>query len=237
MLLTASGKKACPGLVALLKTRRMSKLYLFTPLLVLALTNTAQAQGITLDVRNVPLDTVFARIQEQSPYRFVYTSEELSGTRLVSLFVRKAPLWALLGLAFKEQPVDYSVEGRYVYVRRKEESKAPPAPSNQTTEIRGKISNDQGEPMDGATVQITKLGARALSNAKGEFVLRNLKPGTYELEVTFIGYERSLTAVNTATNAVVTIVMKRSVNSLDETVIKGYYTTTNRLNIGSVVTV
>lgn len=237
MLLTAFGKKACPGLVALLKTRRMNKLYVFPLLLGLAVSGTTMAQRITLQVTNAPLDTVFSRIQEQTPYRFVYTSEELSATKPVSFTVRKAPIAAVLALSFKDQPVDYSMEDLYVYVRKKEEARTSSAPTGQTSEIHGRVTDEKGEPLEGATVQIVKLGVRTLSNSKGEFMIATIAPGAYTLEITFVGFEKYVMTAKSPGSVPFLIVMKRSVNKLDETVIKGYYVTTNRMNVGDITVV
>jgi TonB-linked SusC/RagA family outer membrane protein len=238
MLLTAFGKKACPGLVANSKTRRMNKHYFLTLLVLLVQIGQTQAQRITLNVNNVSLDTVFAKIQEQTPYRFVYTSEELAGTKKVSFSVQKAPINTVLSLSFKDQPLDYSIEDPYIYVRKKEKTEKTPPSQNQTTEIRGKITNEQGDPLEGGTVQINQLAIRTITNAKGEFLFRNIAIGNYELEITFIGYETYTTTAKADPNGPqLTITMKRSISNLDETVIKGYYTTTKRFNTGDVTTV
>jgi len=236
MLLNAFGKKACPGLVAQHQTRRMRKLYLFILLVPLVLTCKANAQSITLTVDNAPLDTVFARIQVQTPYRFVYTSEELTGTRKVSFSVQKVAIKAVLALCFKDQPVDYSMENSYIYVRKKEQSKiAPPLP-NKTSDIRGKIVNQHGDLLEGASVEINRLRLRTITNLKGEFLIRNIPYGNYELEITFIGYEKSNIITKVSQNSPeLTITMKRLINNLDETIIKGYYSTTIRDNTGDVV--
>ena len=55
---------------------------------------------------------------------------------------------------------------------------------SQTT-ISGKVvSVESGNPVDGANIRVDHSLAGCSTNAKGEFVLRNLPEGTHELRVT-----------------------------------------------------
>jgi len=130
------------------------------------------AQTITLTVNNVSLDSVFARIQEQSPYHFVYTSEELTGTRKVSFSVQKAPIEAVLGLTFKNQPVDYSTEEKYIYVRKRQENKVENGPPAALIEVHGKVVDAEGRPVPGVTVSVKGSPRKAATNENGEFDLK-----------------------------------------------------------------
>ena len=56
--------------------------------------------------------------------------------------------------------------------------------------IRGKITDLQsGEPLIGATVVVIGTSLGAVTDANGEFIILNLNPGTYDLQVSFIGYQ------------------------------------------------
>lgn len=53
-------------------------------------------------------------------------------------------------------------------------------------EIRGVVTDCQtGEPMVGATVSVQPTGRKQFVQLDGKFVLRNLKPGTYTLEISY----------------------------------------------------
>jgi len=84
-------------------------------------------------------------------------------------------------------------------------------------------------------VYIKKLKITGMTNENGEFVLRDVPNGSYQVEITFVGYEvyRSIITVENH-EAVVSADMKQMHSTLDETVVKGYYSTTNRLNTGNV---
>ena len=60
---------------------------------------------------------------------------------------------------------------------------------NAQSEIRGKISDEEGEPIYGARVIIPELGKGALSNGDGLYSIPKLKEGQYKVIVTYIGMD------------------------------------------------
>ena len=75
---------------------------------------------------------------------------------------------------------------------------------SQTT-ISGKVvSVESGNPVDGANIRVDHSLAGCSTNAKGEFILRNLPEGTHELRVTHVSYApRSVTVKSGESQVVV----------------------------------
>ncbi len=66
--------------------------------------------------------------------------------------------------------------------------------SAQTFSIKGSIANEKGEAISKANIELRKMRdstfvTSAISNDKGEFELKEINKGIYQLNVTFIGYE------------------------------------------------
>jgi len=77
-----------------------------------------------------------------------------------------------------------------------------------------------------------------VTDVKGEFTLKNVPDGEYEVHISYVGCETCTTKITVANQgATLTAVLKQSISQLDETVVKGYYATTERLNTGDVTTV
>jgi iron complex outermembrane receptor protein len=56
--------------------------------------------------------------------------------------------------------------------------------------LQGKVYDaESGEPLSGAHISLETSGLRQLSNSDGSFRFTNLKPGTYHLTVTYLGYQ------------------------------------------------
>ncbi len=55
--------------------------------------------------------------------------------------------------------------------------------------IRGKITDADHQSLPGATVLIENLHTAVTSDGNGYYTLTNLKPGTYKVKVSYVGYE------------------------------------------------
>lgn len=188
-------------------------------------------QEITLSLRNVKLETVFKEIQKQTSYRFVYTKEQLESSRSVSVDVKKAQLEAVLQLCFREQPLTYTIEDRFIIISIKDKVEENKSPSIQLIDITGRITNEQGEPLPGASISVKGTNKGTATNSNGEFILQGIEPNAI-LIISSVGYQMQTLRLHGNTN--INIQLKLSVNSLEETIIKGYYNTSKRLNTGSV---
>jgi len=204
---------------------------------------TGYSQGtITLSEKDAPLPRVFQAIERQSDYHFFYDYPLLQKAAKISVALKDASIDQVLNACFKDQPFSYSIVGKLIVVKEKT---APDKKDIQSTdlpdppeEIEGVVKNETGAPLAGATIEIKKLNKKAVANEKGEFVLTGIPDGKYQVDITFIGYEKYQTAVVVEHNKVkLAISLKHTTSSLDEVQIIAYGTTTKRLNTGDVTTV
>ncbi len=79
---------------------------------------------------------------------------------------------------------------------------AQPAPLAGTASLSGNIANlATGNLLEGARVEIPKLGLAALSDNTGRYVLAGLPAGTHEVVVTYIGLDPQRAVVAVAAGA------------------------------------
>ncbi|MFI5163247.1 MAG: TonB-dependent receptor [Sphingobacteriales bacterium] len=206
---------------------------LTTLVLVIALVEASAAgySQITLKEKNAPLEKVLKAIEKQTQYVFLYGANDLT-TGPITVNVTNATLEQTLAQCFKDYPVDYTIEDHNVLLK----PKAPAAADKPTTALidaRGRVIDENGQPLPGATVK-TEAGSNAtLTDAQGNFLLPKVQPGTI-LIVTFIGYE----ALKVKAAADMGIIKLKQVTSkLDEIQVIAYGTTTRRLNTGDVTSV
>ena len=55
--------------------------------------------------------------------------------------------------------------------------------------MRGRVVDTQNQVLPGATVMIESLHTGVVSDVNGYYTLANLKPGTYVVKVSYVGYE------------------------------------------------
>ena len=60
-------------------------------------------------------------------------------------------------------------------------------------QLRGKITNLEGESLIGAQVYIEELGIGAVADIDGNYILLNIPVGSYDVTVTMISYRTQIT--------------------------------------------
>lgn len=95
--------------------------------------------------------------------------------------------------------------------------------------VRGKVVDENGSPIPGATVVIVGTTVSAMSDVQGNFAIQ-AKIGD-KLRATFVGYSDSEVSVE---ETELTIRMSSDNQSLDEVIVVGYGTTTRRSVVGAV---
>lgn len=92
--------------------------------------------------------------------------------------------------------------------------------SAQTGGISGKVTDVDGQPLQGATIVVSGTSQWAIADNDGRFVL-SASEGQM-LEVSFLGYKNKTVRVGTA--ATVNIVLESDMNLLEDVVVVGYDT-------------
>lgn len=105
------------------------------------------------------------------------------------------------------------------------------AAQGQSGEISGTVVDDKNEPVFGAKVRITSGGITkggAVTDENGEYVIKPLAPGRYDMKVNYSGYKENITKeILVAAGRTTKVNVKMEVSSstvLNEVVIKEYAT-------------
>ncbi len=86
-------------------------------------------------------------------------------------------------------------------------------------QISGKISDDDGNPLTGATIYIIGSGTGAVSDANGLYSIKDLPTGQYFLEFTFIGFEKQQKQVNLNQDRQLDVQLLTATASLGEVIV------------------
>lgn len=104
--------------------------------------------------------------------------------------------------------------------------------------IKGNLKDDAGNALMFATVQITGTNIGAVADVNGAFEILNLKPGTYPLKASQVGFESKTTevVVKDGETAVVNVVLNRDVLNLKEFVVTGVTNNISKLESSASLT-
>ena len=104
----------------------------------------------------------------------------------------------------------------------------------KTEKITGKIVDESGEAIIGASVKVQGSTIGTITNMEGEFMIPNV-PNEAVLEISYIGYKPLEVAVGISKDLRIT--MEEDTKTLDEVIVVGYGTTSNRKTTAAIASV
>lgn len=202
---------------------------------VLHVSARTNGQSITLSVKNAPLKKVLNEIEKQSGYNFVYTSDILERAKKVDLQVSNISLVEVLNICFQDQPLTYSIIEKTIVLK----VSSPPKETNITTEptinaidVSGRVTDNEGNPLEGASVKVKGTTIGTTTNVDGVYVLKGIDDNAI-LVFSYAEHETVELKVGSRNN--ITVALKRIESNLQEVVInKGYYTEKQKYSVGNV---
>ncbi|WP_285009398.1 SusC/RagA family TonB-linked outer membrane protein [Pedobacter faecalis] len=219
----------------------MAKILLVMRLIVVLLTTAilqvsaaGYAQKISLSKKSAPLIGVFNDIRNQSGYDFVFTTALLESAKPVSINVKNTELKEVLDKIFENQPLTYTIEDKTVVVSKKESSLLDKVIARfQAIDVRGKVVDEQNQPLAGASVTVKGKNQQTKTDAQGNFYLQNVDEKA-TLVISFVGFKTTEVSVKEDLGI---LTLKLEDNSLEQVQVIAYGEVQKKFstsNIGSV---
>lgn len=180
----------------------------FTAFLLLSACLSASATGhsqITLHAKNASLQKVFADIQKQSGYDFLYSYELIEQQAKITIDVHDLSLQQAVEACLKDKPLTYAIIEKTVVIKPKKDEPVAAfisSPLPPPIEIKGLVMDDKGTPLHGASVLIKGTHTGTVTNERGEFSIQvTAKPVT--LIISYLGFETTEIEMGDRTSIVV----------------------------------
>lgn len=190
---------------------------------------TPEQDSVKFSKQQMMIEQVFDAITKQLKYDVFYSENELEVKKMVQLPRLKMGLIEVLNLVLQKE-FTYRFNGKTIII-----SPAKTTPDQQNP-IRGIVKDENGEPLPGVTVLIKGTTTGVSTNTKGEFtIVSPEKPEATLLIFSFVGMESQQV---TPKSDFVTVIMKTTLNELDEVIVRtGYENIDKRKLTSSVYTV
>lgn len=216
--------------------RVMKLTLLFITVGLLQANATGYSQQLTMDVKEESLIRVFAIIKKQTGYVYFGATELLAKARPVTFKVRNEPLDNVLRLCFRDQPLDYVIDGKTISVfeKKKEGGFTSSLGSPALIDLRGRVTNEENDPVAGVSVQVKGTRMGTSTNGDGEFTL-NKVPSDAVLVLTAVNIQAIEAPVGG--RRMLDLKVKGKTGKLDEVQVIAYGKTSQRFNVGNVTTV
>lgn len=179
--------------------------------MLLAGSTVIKAQQINLSLQKVPLSKAISEIRKTTKYDFAYGEELLKKANPVSINVKNADINEVLKKMFADQPISYKIADGIIILKEKPSTLNNTAPSKKKEAIRGRVVDDQGNPLAGATIQVKGTNFITTSSNAGVFEI----PDDFadaQLQVSYMGYGHMEVSARNADM----IVLAKNTNRIEE---------------------
>jgi len=174
---------------------------------------------ISLKLNKVSVPKGLTALEEKSFISINFSPAIFADTKPVSLEVHEMPLINVLKLILADTRVTYKLGDESTILLYKLPDPVKPG------KISGRVVDEKGESLPGASVRIIQAGRSATTDTDGGYIL-TADPGTYTLEISYIGYQKKQVTgvvVKEGQNTSLTITIKPSSESLKGVVVTANY--------------
>ncbi|PXY43805.1 SusC/RagA family TonB-linked outer membrane protein [Flavobacterium hydrophilum] len=199
-------------------------------LVMLLCSFSSQAQNVTINFKNAPLETVLKEVAKQADFEVFYTQKLLKDSSPVTINVKNSTLKETLNQIFKDQNLKYTLTNQTIVVTASKEEHL----GNELTTLKGKVLNSKNEPFPGVNVNITGTNRHAVTDFDGSFSFDNVSAHCI-IECSGLTIEKKSFSV--AGRNPLTLIVEDKVSAMKEVVVTGFQTLTRTHSTGAITKV
>ncbi|MEO9003630.1 MAG: SusC/RagA family TonB-linked outer membrane protein [Ginsengibacter sp.] len=184
------------------------------------------AQQITIVKKNASLTEVFKAIEQQTGCLFFYDKAAIRNADPIDIAVKNATLEEALSVCLKDRRLTYSIVRNTVVIRSERKASyfqsqaaltAMVAPEPPPVELRGRVVNREGVPLQGASVLVAGTKNGTTTNNDGRFTLTVSNGENIVLEISSVGYQTK--RLNVGKQTEVNVTLELEVSGLSDVVV------------------
>ena len=170
---------------------------------------------VTLNVRNERLTSVFSQITTQTGYKFFYDEEIVKPTYEITLKFKNASIETILKELSRQTGLSFTRNNKTITVGKQSNRL-----QRERKTIKGRVTDEKGEPIIGASVSIVGSKIATITDLDGYYVLKDV-PLDALVQFSYIGFT-SIAIKASKNKSLANVEMKENSELLDEVVVLGY---------------
>lgn len=186
-------------------------------------------EEITLNLKNAKMAAFVKEIKAQAGYTFFYNDSTAKAIEPITINVRKATLKSVLEEVVAKKGFTYIIEDKTVVIKKKTTT----VTQVDLIEVTGKVTDEDGNPIPGATVLVHGTTQGGASDVDGRYTLRMKSDDV--LKVSFVGYETAIIPVQGKKR--VNVVLKSTTKDLEEVSVVAFGTQKKESVVSAITTV
>jgi TonB-linked SusC/RagA family outer membrane protein len=188
--------------------------------------NAQRMDKVKVDVqfKGIGLKQALRKLEAETPFHFTYRDADLDNTNPVSFEAKQATVAQVLKVIFGNQSLVFYQQNTNIIIKKQTEFNGEPVttpvglpPLSEV--IRGKVTNEKSEPLEGVTISEKGTSNSTSTNAQGLFTMI-VASGTAVLKLSYIGHQPQDVNVNGQT--VLSVSMQSLANDLTDVVVVAY---------------
>ena len=220
--------------------------------LQLLMANTGNSQElsdvrVSLELKNEPLRTAFTKIEQQTDFRFAYSRQQVDNYPSVTLSRGNYTVEKALDLLLANTHLLFRRVTNKIIIYRADDPAAGRtagelhaiAEAQDGGTLKGKVTNEKGEAVVGASVLLSGLAKGTSAGVTGDFTMAGIKAGKYTVQVSAVGYQNIIRDITIADGQVMELnfQLRAGGNALNEVIVTGYSRQSKRDVTGAASTV
>lgn len=197
----------------------MNKRTLMTVACLLAMNCSMLAQNVKMSHSNITVAQAITELKQKTGYTFLYEESDLNTSQRVN--VNANDLNEAIRQIIHGQDLEYDIQGKNIVIskknNRKKAVKRDPVQQSRKHTVKGKITDDSGEPVIGATVKVPGSSQGTITDLDGNYAIEANKGD--KIEISYIGFK---TQTCTVGGPSLNIVLHEDNKALDEVIVVGY---------------
>lgn len=188
--------------------------------------------NVTVKMSNTTVKDLLLELQKQTKVSFVYNADQLSSMNFISVDENDKPLNYVLDKIFRGTDFTYNLNDKEIII-----TKVPmrtTQPKTQVLTLSGKVVDEKGVPIVGATIIEVNGKGGAISDDKGNFSLKVTQG--HDIEISFVGF-KTQQIVTSKEQSNMIIKMVADALAVDDVVVTGYFNRDKTGFAGAVTTI
>lgn len=204
---------------------KLTGVLLLIGLLQVSAAGLSQNKRINPELENVPVEKFITTIENQTDYRFVYLNETIKN-KLITVKAKHTSVKKLLDRLFSDAGINYKIIHNKLVVITSDEI----ASTLQQVIVTGTVTDENGEPLVGATVSIKGTTIGTITDIQGAYSIA--APDDATLVISFVGMLTQ--EIEVGDQVTINVTLMEDVVGIDEVVVIGYGTQ-RKVNLTSAI--
>ena len=190
------------------------------------------SQKITFSGTQVTLQQIIQEVKKQTGYYTIYEAALLRQTRPVTIKATGMSLTTFLEKVLKDQAIGFSIQGNTIFLVKKMPASGQSLEMPPPIIVSGRVTNEKGEPVAGASVSVKGSQKGTTTNADGFFEIAGVEEAATLL---ITGANIETQEIKPAGRTSLAITARTKVTEEEEVVVNaGYYDVKKKEATGSI---